>query len=182
MRALKDSEGRVRRELVIGLREPPTPVKVLVADITSLPEKPTGDSPIPLSLKTLFTFDAGSRQGVDFQLNSLEYLPEWKGFLIVTATEDKHNCFHGNVLWFLSDNEVPKKKPAKPRRLWLFGREPEGGVVASQGCGPETKAEGLAVLQADDSRARLVIVYDNDMRSTGKPSLLQTLTLARWRN
>jgi hypothetical protein len=193
VRVLKDAEGRVRRELVIGLREPHTPIRALVADITSLPERPTGESPIRLHLKTLFTFNAGSRQDVDFSLASLEYLPEWKGFLVVTSSEDDNNCFHGNILWFLPDEEVSTEQPANARRLWLFGLEPEAGIFPARGCDGhsvslEAKAEGIAVLEADSGgpegygRARLVLVYDNDAEKTGKPSLLQTLRLVRWRD
>jgi hypothetical protein len=120
---------------------------------------------------------------VDLKLSSIEHVPAWNGFLILTSTEDDANAFHGNVLWFLPDGEASDGRPAAPRKLWLFGLEPaDGGHPTS----PETKAEGLAVLSADGQeshgRVRLVLVYDNDVEATDKPSLLQMLTLVRWRD
>ena len=103
-------------------------------------------------------------------LTSLLYVPDWRGFFIVTATEDKDNAFHGNTLWFVADDAIPKAGLAKARRAYDF-------EVAM-------KAEGLADLpQPGDVRsrtmARLVVVFDNDAKSTHMPSRIQTLRASR---
>ncbi len=59
----------------------------------------------------------------------MEYVPALKGFLVVTATEDADNVFHGNTLWFVADDTT-----GVARKIEVFG-------VAM-------KAEGLAVLGA----------------------------------
>ncbi len=123
-----------------------------------------------MAFEKLFAFDAGHREGVPATLTSLLYLPDWRGFFIVTATEDKDNAFHGNTLWFLRDDAIPKTGLARPERAHDF-------EVAM-------KAEGLADLpQADkgtsNTTARLVVVFDNDAKTTHMPSRLQTLRISR---
>jgi len=57
-------------------------------------------------------FDAGKSTYVDetgkketpYRLSSIEYVQEWKGFLVITSTEDDKNMFHGNKLWFIPDS------------------------------------------------------------------------------
>ena len=64
------ADGRSRRELVFGLRQPDDLVRAFAADITT---PPAADAELPLT--RLFAFDAGEREGVRCQLTSLEYLP-----------------------------------------------------------------------------------------------------------
>jgi hypothetical protein len=90
----------------------------------------------------------------------LLYLPDWRGFFIVTATEDKDNAFHGNTLWFLRDDQIPATGLARPERAYDF-------EVAM-------KAEGLADLPGAgkgffNTTARLVVVFDNDAKWTSNP-------------
>ena len=184
VRTLRDGAGQVtRRELVVGLREPQGPVRVYASDITQLPATNS-----KLALKPLFRFDAGRRDGVTSQLSSIDYMPEWNGFFILTSTEDKSNRYHGNTLWFLSDEKISASYPAQvppdkiklgdlqlvePQKVWLFG--------------VDSKAEGVCVLSEEAGssgsqvrRARLALVYDNDTAKTGNPGALQFLTLLRW--
>ncbi len=109
VRTLRDSVGQATvRELVLGLREPHNPVRVYAANITELPGPNA-----KLALKPLFRFDAGERAGIRSQLSSIDYMPEWKGFFILTSTEDKDNRYHGNTLWFLSDERISAARPAQ---------------------------------------------------------------------
>jgi hypothetical protein len=159
VRERKGRGGEVRRELAIGLREPDDKVRALVADVTAAPS-PDAE----LELSPLFAFEAEPREGVASQLTSLEYVPAIRGFLVVTATEDSDNTFHGNTLWFVADGET-----ARARKVATF-------EVAM-------KAEGLAVLgvEQDGGRTavRLLIIYDNDAHTTKIPSRFQTATLVR---
>jgi hypothetical protein len=184
VRTLRDKAGQVtRRELVVGLREPYGPVRVYASEITQLPA-PNAKLP----LKPLFRFDAGRRDGVTSQLSSIDYMPEWNGFFILTSTEDRSNRYHGNTLWFLSDEKIVASRPAQlqpdklklgdlqlvePQKVWLFGLD--------------VKAEGVCILSEEAAssgsqarRARLALVYDNDTGKTGNPGALQLLTLLRW--
>ena len=151
--------GPVRRELVIGLREPGDRVRAFAADI-SAPPSPDAE----LELRPLFAFEADPREGVESQLTSLEYVPALGGFLVVTASEDAANAFHGNTLWFVADGQA-----RRARKVATF-------EVAM-------KAEGLAVLGVAQDGARtavrLLITYDNDPHATRMPSRFQVLSLTR---
>ncbi|MGC8640868.1 MAG: hypothetical protein ACP5XB_13455 [Isosphaeraceae bacterium] len=161
-------DGRVRRELVFGLRQPDDLVRTFAADITG---DPAPDAELPLH--HLFSFDAGEREGVRCQLTCLEYLPAWKGFLAVTATEDEHNVFHGNTLWFVPDTRISasREAPVQADRVWTF-------EVAM-------KAEGLCVLpqpagqQTTPRTIHLLVTFDNDPHSTHIPSRYQLVNLSR---
>src|SRR5215475_657077 len=184
VRTLRDKAGQITlRELVVGLREPYNPVRVYASDITQLPA-----SNATLALQPLFIFDAGKRGGIFSQLSSIDYMPEWNGFFILTSTEDKSNRYHGNTLWFLSDEKISASRPAQvppdkiklgdlrlvePQKVWLFGLDgkAEGVCVLS---------EGAASSESQARRARLALVYDNDTAKTGKPGALQFITLLRW--
>jgi hypothetical protein len=157
----------VRRELVIGLRQPDDLVRAYSCDITSAPSE-NGE----LTLSRLFAFDAGEREGVRCQLTSLEYLPAWNGFLVVTATEDEQNAFHGNTLWFVPDARIAQGNGSTVQadKLWTF-------EVAM-------KAEGLCVLpqvagESSSDTVRLLITYDNDPHATHIPSRFQLVNLHR---
>ena len=159
IRESKDSDGRAHRELFIGLREPKDKVRVFMTDISTPPS-----TEADLELKLAFAFAAEPREGQASELTSLEYVPELGGFLVVTASEDTANAFHGNTLWFVADGETSQAK-----RVATF-------EVAM-------KAEGLAILgcQKDGPRTavKLLFTYDNDAHTTHIPSRMQTATLVR---
>lgn len=85
-----------------------------------------------------------------FHLSSLEYVPQLKGFLIVTSTEDEGNNFFGNALWFMSDDKIAKKDftPVK--------------ITENSDFEADMKAEGLCVISNSDNKYHLAIVFDND--------------------
>jgi hypothetical protein len=184
VRTLRDPLGHVTlRELVIGLREPHNSIRTYAANITELPAPNA-----KLALSPLFRFRVGKRAGVLSQLSSIDYLPEWNGFFILTSTEDKSNRYHGNTLWFLSDEKILASRPTQlppdklkladlrlvePQKVWVFGLD--------------GKAEGLSVLAEEAAssaspvrRARVALVYDNDTAKTGHLGLLQFITLLEW--
>ena len=121
IRETKKADGSLCRELAIGLRAPTDKVRAFVADITASPA-PDAE----LALKPLFAFQAEPREGQTSELTTLEYVPSLDGFLLITASEDANNAFHGNTLYF-----VPNGESAKARKIAVF-------EVAM-------KAEGLAV-------------------------------------
>ena len=104
---------------------------------------------------------ADPREGLPSELTSLEYVPALGGSLVVTASEDEANAFHGNTLWFVADGE-----PNSARKIATF-------EVAM-------KAEGLAILGVEKTNERtvvkLLITYDNDPHATKIPSRFQTVT------
>jgi len=185
VRTLRDAAGGhvTMRELVVGLRKPHNSIRAYAANITELPAPNA-----KLALSPLFRFHAGKRAGVLSQLSSLDYLPEWNGFFILTSTEDKNNHYHGNTLWFLSDEKISASRPAElppdklkladlrpvePQKVWLFGLD--------------GKAEGISVLSEEAAssgsqarRARVALVYDNDTAKTGNLGLMQFITLLEW--
>jgi hypothetical protein len=158
VRESKGSDGKARRELAVGLREPGDKVRAYVADITDA--APDGE----LALKPLFTFNAGTREGVQSQLTSLEYVPALGGFLVATATEDAGNTFHGNTLWFVADGSTDRAEKIAAFEVAM-------------------KCEGLAVLDTEtkggQTRVKLLITFDNDPHATKIPSRFQTATLVR---
>jgi hypothetical protein len=157
IREAKNGGGKTRRELVIGLRAPTDKVRAFVADITASPS-PDAE----LELRPLFTFDAGRVEGQTSELTSMEYVPALGGFLVITASEDTNNAFHGNTLWF-----VPDSAANRADKIAVF-------EVAM-------KAEGMTVLDAKKNGSRttvkLLITYDNDPHATKIPSRFQTATL-----
>ena len=159
VRESRNAGGSIKRELLIGLRAPTDKVRVFEADISGSPS-PDAE----LELKPAFAFAAESREGLPSELTSLEYVPELAGSLVVTASEDEDNAFHGNILWF-----VPDGVTGQAQKVATF-------EVAM-------KAEGLAVLgvekTADQTAVKLLITYDNDPHATKIPSRIQTATLVR---
>jgi len=153
------AEGSARRELSIGLRAPTDKVRVFRADISTSPS-PDAE----LELKPAFAFKAEPQEGQDSELTSLEYVPALAGFLVITASEDTANAFHGNTLWFVPDGETSQ------------GRKVATFEVAM-------KAEGLAILGVKQdgprTKVKLLITYDNDPHATHIPSRFQTATLVR---
>jgi hypothetical protein len=159
IREKKNGDGSSRRELFIGLREPKDKVLVFVTEITATPS-PDAE----LELKPAFAFPAEPREGEISELTSLEYVPALDGFLVVTASEDKANAFHGNTLYFVADGETSHAQKVATFEVAM-------------------KAEGLAILGAEkDGRrttVKVLIAYDNDAHATHIPSRVQTATLVR---
>jgi hypothetical protein len=159
IREQKAAGGSIRRELFIGLREPKDKIHVFVADISSSPS-PDAE----LELKPAFTFPADPREGQASELTSLEYAPALGGFLVVTASEDTANVFHGNTLWFVADGETTRAQKVATFEVAM-------------------KAEGLAILGAEKDGPRtavkLLITYDNDPHATHIPSRIQKATIVR---
>lgn len=159
IREQKSADGAIQRELLIGLREPKDLVRIFTADI-STPPSPDAE----LSLNPAFDFSADPREGVASELTSLEYVPALGGCLVVTASEDTVNVFHGNTLWFVANG-----KASRAQKVATF-------EVAM-------KAEGLAILGAEKDGLRttvkLLFTYDNDVHATHIPSRFQTVTLVR---
>lgn len=158
----------LKRELVVGLREPDNPVRALSADITTLPANNT-----KLPLERFFIFAPGSSGGVNLRLSSIEYVSAWKGFLILTSTEDAENKFHGNALWFLPDETIlpakPQLTPVNPQKVWTFGID--------------QKAEGISILPTTIDSPKTIqafLVYDNDGGDTHESSRLQKVVMANW--
>jgi hypothetical protein len=156
-RESKNADGSQKRELLIGLRAPTDKVRVYQADISSAPSPDA-------ELEPAFSFVAEPREGLPSELTSLEYAPALGGSLVITASEDEDNAFHGNTLWFVPDGEA-----STARKIATF-------EVAM-------KAEGLAILGVEKTPERtalkLLITYDNDPHATKIPSRLQTVTLVR---
>ena len=184
VRTLRDKAGQVTlRELVVGIREPHNPIRVYASNITQLPAPNA-----KLALTPLFRFYAGERGGILSGLSSIDYMPAWNGFFILTSTEDRSNRYYGNTLWFLSDEKISASRPAQlppdkiklgdlrlvePQKVWVFGLD--------------VKAEGVCILSEEAAssgsqvrRARLALVYDNDTAKTGNSGALQFVTLLRW--
>jgi hypothetical protein len=159
IRETKSPDGKPRREVVFGLREPSDKVRAFAADITNTPA-----ADAELELHPVFAFAAEPRENVASQLTTLEYVPDLNGFLVGTATEDTTNTFHGNTLYFVADGDS-----SHARKLYTF-------EVAM-------KLEGLAVLgvekKGNQTQVKLLLSYDNDPHATKIPSRFQTMTLVR---
>jgi hypothetical protein len=159
IREQKSDGAPARRELFIGLREPKDKIYAFMADITA-PPSPDAE----LELKPAFNFPADKREGEASELTSLEYVPALAGFVVVTASEDAANAFHGNTLWFVADGDTNRAQKVATFEVAM-------------------KAEGLAVLGAEKTArgtvVKLVITYDNDAHTTHMPSRIQQATLVR---
>jgi hypothetical protein len=138
------------------------PASAFVADVTAAPS-PDAE----LELRPLFAFDAGHCEGVAAQLTSLEYKPAVSGFLVLTATADVDNAFHGNTLWLVPHGERRRARPYATFEVAM-------------------KAAGLAVLGVEASghltSIKLLITYDNDPHATRIPSRFQTAMLVHPRS
>jgi hypothetical protein len=124
------------------------------------------DNQHSLSLTPFFEFDAPGTQAVKWHLSSIEYVPELKGFLIITSTESPPdtNYFYGNRLWFVDEKYLPATPP-KPTDKFTDVKPLRSCVFET-----EMKAEGLAVLSYDDKRksVKLAIIYDNDFYNVNR--------------
>jgi hypothetical protein len=150
------------RDLVIGLSKPNDKVRALAADITDNPSPDTA-----LELHPVFAFDAGQHEGIAPQLASMEYVPAMSGFLVLTATVDANNAFHGNTLWLIMNSE---RRRAKAYATF------ESSM----------KTGGLAVLGVraggHQTTIKLLFTYDNDPHATKIPSRFQTAELVHPRD
>jgi hypothetical protein len=151
-----------RRELVIGLKKPDDKVRAFAADIT--------DAPSPgatLSLRRVFAFDAGRRDGIAPRLTSLEYVPAVGGFLVLTAAVGSDNGFRDNALWLVNNGQ-----PNVARSYATIGDGMKAGGLAVLG----VKASG------HQTEIKLLIAYDNDPHATRIPSRFQTASLVHPRD
>lgn len=156
-----------KKELFFALREPHDSMQVYFAQLPA--------APIPnekLSLKPFFSFEAGKIGKVPFRLSSIEYVQQWKGFFLITSTEDDSNVFYGNALWFVGNETLQSSQSSSPPQsvtpeiVWLFDTK--------------MKAEGLCVLpKSTDARISLALVYDNDVKDTGILGKLRFIELVR---
>ena len=124
-----------------------------------------------LTLQPFFKFAASEpavpgAADLSWHLSSLEYVPHWNGFLVMTTTE-KQDRYFGSVLWFVQEGQLngnPTRQgfhSVTPVRSKVFQESISGGR-------PGIKAEGLAVLPDGASRKdtiSVVIVFDNDSRT-----------------
>ena len=113
-----------------------------------------------LSLTPFFQFKAQVTQAVAWHLSSIEYVPELRGFLIITTTENsRDNSFYGNRLWFVPEEDLPRTRP-KPTDNFTDVKPLSSDVFEK-----EMKAEGVTVLSYDSKKnaVTLAIVYDNDL-------------------
>ncbi len=159
IRERKGADGSIRRELLIGLRAPTDRVRVFAADL-SAPPSPDAE----LDLKPLFSFEAERREGFVSELTAMEYAPTLKGTLVMTASEDKNNAFHGNTLYFIADG--------------VSDHATKVAVLE-----PAMKCEGLTILgtqaEAGGIKVKLLFTFDNDPHATKIPSRFQTAVLER---
>ena len=167
IREVQDGAGNATaRYLAIGLREPDDLVRVFEVDITQTPEPGA-----TLDLHRALAFSAGkSVDGLENQqLTSLERINTGPrpGYLVLTASEDKANVFHGNRLWFIADQTLAQSAgtgPLTPELIWTFE--------------DKQKAEGIALLPATTAdQVSAIVVYDNDAKKTTTPSRYQQLTI-----
>ena len=107
------------------------------------------------------------------QLTSLEYVPEWQGFVVATATEDDQNIFHGNTLWFISDAQIAAGTTVKPQVIDVFE--------------PAMKVEGITVIPVQEAQrantnpntVRFALSFDNDPHTTHIPSRLLHVVITK---
>jgi hypothetical protein len=139
--------------LYIGLREPRDRARVYRVTSQSLFEAKTGGT-IPYPEEVL-SFDPGKVDGTPFHISALLWLPETRGLLVATSTEDDEtHQFLGNRIWHFSTS----------RGLRLLRDTFDQGM----------KAEGLAL-----GEDHLYICYDNDQDDTGIPSRLRIIPFER---
>lgn len=158
--AVRDREtpgGKVR-ELIVGLRQPNDKVRLLAAEF---PKDPKGD--VELKVRSLLSFAVPACEGVASELSSLDHVPELRGFLVTTSSEDEDNVYHGNMLWFVDE----EGGPARPIAPFEIGMKAEGLTVIRSSPLPGGAGAGF----------KLVIVYDNDAKATKVPSRFQGFEL-----
>lgn len=163
MAARRGADGKTR--LVFALREPHDVMHIFSAELPDTPQNGERLAPNPF-----FTFESGAIGTIPFRLSSLEYAARWKGFFIMTSTEEAEtNAFSGNALWFVSDAAIENSAPKnhlEARVVRLFAAD--------------MKAEGLCVLPGGtEKKLRLAMVFDNDFKDTGKSGKMQIIEVSR---
>jgi hypothetical protein len=137
-----------KKELVVGVREKGSKT-IHVYHSEFADDK--------LHLKLLFHFivpEVENAKNVEWHLSSIEYVPAWDGFLVITSTEEQDK-FYGSMLWFVSNEMLKGLKQSSTEVT------PDKSKVFE----PTMKAEGLAVLPSTDkAKLRVIIVFDNDSR------------------
>jgi hypothetical protein len=165
-----------QQQLIVGFRLPSCRVKVYFAVIPN--DSSENKAIIKLSLKPLFQFNAGeTADNTLFQLSSIEYVQDLKGFFVLTSTETADAAgkpvFHGNALWFVSDKSI------QPLRSAVFTDSdklvPAKKILDFQ---PLLKAEGICLLSKDQKTFRLAIVFDNDAEDTKVGGKIQLIDLS----
>lgn len=165
-----------QKRLVIGFRAPFDSEKRVQIYIAELPPDSEMKPLKPLTLTPFFPFAAGNPAGstVEFKLSSIEYVRDLKGFLILTSTEGVGNSFHGNAMWFVSDADIEKSRQPNSKFSLAPASLDNIGILD-----PKMKAEGMATLpETVRGKSRLVIVYDNDPKTTASPSAMQCVELS----
>lgn len=151
--AVRNLDGK--KELIVGLRK-----KSESGHIQTFFAELTADNKL-LEFTERFDFYAGKaekitkKESYQFHLSSLEYIPELKGFLIMTSTENNSGIFFGSTLWFISDADIEKKK----------FKEKNYTPLRTEVLEPDKKAEGFCLIPNMEKIYKLAIVFDND----GKP-------------
>ena len=170
-----------KKELVVGIREHDSAGKPRTGAIHFYRAEIMEQG---LTLKPFFKFDATDpavlgAADLAWHLSSIEHVPDWSGFLVMTTTERKDR-YYGSILWFVPEDQL-KQNPNEqtfrsvvPTRSKVFQESLPGGR-------PGIKAEGLAVLSDGDSKRSkqtlsVVIVFDNDSRA---PSALMFVELSK---
>jgi hypothetical protein len=167
--AFKTIEGK--KHLIFGLSEPSALVQIYSAAFPTVEKK--GEI-IKLSLKLYFQFDAKTTSDkTPFKLSSIEYVPNWKGFLILTSSETTEKAangkdkpvFHGNAIWFVSDEKIKASRPAK----FSESIKPVEAQKVPEFEVKTMKAEGFCLMPTTDKKiTRLAIVFDNDTEDMKK--------------
>lgn len=166
-----------QQELIVGFRLPSCKIKTYFAVIPN--DTPENKKVIILSLKPLFQFDAGTTaDNTPFQLSSIEYVQELKGFLVLTSTETTDTAgktvFHGNALWFVSDESI---KPL-PSAVFTDSDKVVPAKKVSADFQPALKAEGISLLSKDQTTFHLAVVFDNDAEDTKIGGKIQFIDLS----
>lgn len=169
-----------KKELVIGIREHQAANKPRTGAIHFFRAEILDQG---LTLKPFFKFDATDpavpgAADLAWHLSSIEHVPDWSGFLVMTTTERKDR-YYGSILWFVPEEQLKQNPNAQgtfrlvvPTKSKVFQESLPGGR-------PGIKAEGLAVMSDGDSKRSkqtlsVVIVFDNDSRA---PSALMFVEL-----
>ena len=169
-----------KKELVVGIREHQVPNKPRTGAIHFYRAEILEQG---LTLKPFFSFDATEpavpgAPDLAWHLSSIEHVPAWGGFLVMTTTE-RQDRYYGSVLWFVQEDQLKENSNAQGTFRSVVPTKSKVFQESIQGGRPGIKAEGLAVLEdgaAKRSKETLsvVIVFDNDSRA---PSALMFVEL-----
>lgn len=143
------------KELVVGIREKESQT------IHIYRVERTGNN--KLSLKLFFPLNVSKTEKVNWHLSSIEYVPDWSGFLIVLSTEKEYpKEFYGNTIWFVSDKKSVELQQSPTDRLDSVT------PIEAQIFDRRMKVEGLAVLCSNKANLKVVIAFDNDRNAAAQ--------------